>query len=269
VPRPENRRTPSDVGLRYERRVFVGGRGVALEGWFLPRADARGTVVLFHGHAASKDSELCEAKVFHAMGLSAFLIDFYGSGGSGGNETSIGFYEALDVTKAFEYARGLPGSGPVVLYGASMGAAAVLKAVADDKLDPAGLVLECPFDDLLRTVRHRFTSMGVPTFPLADLLVFWGGVQEGFDAFEYRPVESAAAIDRPTLLMNGDRDPWVRRDEATAIFDALEGPKTLRFFAGVGHGSCLRGRPDEWKEAVSRFLDQVLLRRPPQSRAGL
>lgn len=267
VPRPENRRTPSDVGLPYERHVFEGGRGLALEGWLLPRADARGTVVLFHGHAASKDSELREAKAFHAMGLNAFLVDFYGSGGSAGNETSIGFYEALDVTKAFEYARGLPGSGPVVLYGASMGAAAVLKAVADDKLETAGLILECPFDSLLRTVRHRFTSMGVPAFPLADLLVFWGGVEEGFNAFEYRPVESAAAIDRPTLLMNGDSDPWVRRDEARAIFDSLKGPKTLRFFAGIGHGSCLRGRPDEWKESVSRFLRQALRQSPSQSRA--
>ena len=120
VPRPENRRTPRDVGLPYERHVFEGGRKVALEGWLVPRADARGTVVLFHGHAASKDSELAEAKAFHTMGLSAFLVDFYGSGGSGGRDTSIGFHEALDVTKAFEYARGLPGSGPVVLYGASM-----------------------------------------------------------------------------------------------------------------------------------------------------
>ncbi len=186
--------------------------------------------------------------------------DFYGSGGSGGKETSIGFHEALDATKALEYARGLPGSGPVVLYGASMGAAAVLKAVADDKLELAGLILECPFDSLIRTVRHRFTSMGVPPFPFADLLVFWGGVQEGFNGFEYRPVQSAARIERPTLLMNGDSDPWVRRDEASAIFRALGGPKTLRLFAGVGHGSCLRGHPDEWKEAVARFLRQVLER---------
>jgi alpha-beta hydrolase superfamily lysophospholipase len=266
LPRPENRRTPDDVGLRYERYVFEGGRRVALEAWLLPRPSARGTVVLFHGHAASKDSELREAKAFHAMGLNAFLVDFYGSGGSGGNETSIGFYEALDVTKAFEYARSLPKSGPVVLYGVSMGAAAVLKAVADDKLAPAGLILECPFDSLLRTVRHRFTGQGVPSFPLADLLVFWGGVQEGFDAFEYRPVESAAAVERPTLLMNGDSDPWVRREEAGAIFHALKGPKTLRFFAGVGHDACLNGHPDQWKEAVARFLDQVLATPKPETR---
>jgi alpha-beta hydrolase superfamily lysophospholipase len=258
VPRPENRRTPRVLGLPYERHVFTGGRGVPLEAWLVPRVDARGTVVLFHGHAASKDSQLREAKAFHEMGLNAFLVDFYGSGGSGGNETSIGFYEALDVTKAFDYARLLPRSGAIILYGASMGAAAVLKGAGDDKLKPAGLILECPFDSLIRTVRHRFTSRGIPSFPLADLLVFWGGVGEGFNGFQYRPVDSAAHIERPTLLMNSDSDPWVQPAEARAIFDALRGPKVLRFFAGVGHDTGLRRRPDEWKSAVGEFLDRVL-----------
>jgi alpha-beta hydrolase superfamily lysophospholipase len=263
VPRPENERTPRDVGLAYERHVFEGGRGVALEAWFVPRPDARGTVVLFHGHAASKDSQLREARAFHDMGMNVLLVDFHGSGGSGGNETSIGFHEALDVTKALGYANDLPGSGPVVLYGASMGAAAVLKAVADDSLGPAALILECPFGSLVTTVRHRFRSFGVPPFPFADLLVFWGGVDQGFNGLRYRPLESASQIERPTLLMTGARDPWVRPHEARAIFDGLKGFKRLRFFADVGHDSCLRRRPGEWRSTVGEFLDDVL---PPADR---
>ena len=268
VPRPANRQTPHGIGLPYERHIFTGGRGVPLEAWLVPRVDARGTVVLFHGHAATKDSQLREAKAFHEMGFNAFLVDFYGSGGSGGNETSIGFFEALDVTKAFDYTRQLPGSGAIVLYGASMGAAAVLKSVGDDKLEPAGLILECPFDSLIGTVRHRFTSWGLPSFPLADLLVFWGGVQEGFNGFRYRPGESASHIGRPTLLMNGESDPWVRPEEARAIFNVLKGPKALKFFRGVGHDTGIRRCPDEWKSTVGEFLDRVLEVSGP-SRTGL
>jgi alpha-beta hydrolase superfamily lysophospholipase len=262
VPRPENRRTPRDLGLEYERHVFTGGRGVPLEAWLVPRIDARGTVILFHGHAASKDSQLREASVFHDLGLNALLVDFHGSGGSGGNETSIGFHEALDVARAFEYAQRLPLPGPIVLYGASMGAAAVLKAVADHELRPSGLILESPFVSLIVTVRHRFAGLGIPPFPLADLLVFWGGFQSGFNALEYRPAASASRIDLPTLLMSGGSDPWVRPDETRAIFDALKGPKTLELFAGVGHVPCLRERPEEWKDAVGRFLDQLIRASP-------
>jgi uncharacterized protein len=274
VPRPENRRNPSDIGLPYERHVFVGGRGVSLEAWLIPCQEARGTVVLFHGHAASKDSQLREAKALHHMGFNAFLVDFYGSGGSGGSGTTIGFYEAQDVTRAFAYAKELPRSGPVVLFGASMGAVAVLKAVADDNLQPAALVVECPFDTLIGTVRHRFSNRGIPSFPLADLLVLWGGAQEGFNAFGFRPVDLASRVRVPTLLMNGDQDEWVHVDEARAIFDALRGPKALHYFAGVGHDSCLRNRPDEWRRVVEAFLEEHITERrdaafeKAQSRAG-
>jgi alpha-beta hydrolase superfamily lysophospholipase len=254
VPRPENRRTPRDLGLEFERHVFPGSRGVPLEAWLVPQVDARGTVVLFHGHAASKDSQLREANVFHRLGFNALLVDFHGSGGSGGRETSIGFHESVDVVRAFEYARTLPHAGPIVLYGASMGAAAILKGVADEQLAPAALILECPFDTLIGTVRHRFTAMGLPPFPAADLLVFWGGVQAGFNGFRYRPAESASRVTSATLLLSGQEDAYVTPDEARSIFDGLRGPKTLRLFAGVRHESCLRRRPDEWKSAVSEFL---------------
>ena len=258
VPRPENQHTPRDHGFAFERHVFAGAFRLPLEAWYIPRPDARATVVLFHGHAASKDSLLREAKVFRSLGLNVLLVDFYGSGGSGGSETSIGFHEATDVAKAYAYARELPGRHPVVLYGVSMGASATLKAVGDGGLEPAALILECPFDSLLGTVRHRFTSYGLPSFPLADMLVYWGGRQQGFDARRFNPSESAARIDRPTLLMNGEADPWVQPDEARAIFERLQGRKTLKLFEGVGHDSCLRSRPDEWKRIVSGFLDETL-----------
>jgi hypothetical protein len=209
---------------------------------------------MFHGHADSKDSELNAAAVFAELGYSTLPVDFYGSGGSGGNDTSIGFHEATDVANAYEYARHLPGEQAVILYGGSMGAAAILKAVADRNIEPGAIVLECPFDSLLGTVRHRFTTMGLPAFPAAELLVFWGGWQQGFNGFRYNPSEDARAVRSPTLLMNGDRDPWVTREEAEQIFDHLQGPKQLKIFHGLQHQSFLNARPAEWKRSVSSFL---------------
>jgi hypothetical protein len=262
VPRPENRRTPLDVGLSYERQEFAGVRGIPLEAWFVPggpnRVDrGRGLVVLFHGHATSKDVLLREAAAFHALGFASLLVDFHGSGGSGGNETSIGFHEAGDVAAAFLRARELSGGRPVVLYGVSMGAAAILKAVAEHPIDPVALVLECPFDSLIGTVRHRFAGMGLPAWGGPELLVFWGGVQQGFDGFALRPVDYAARVARPTLLMAGVEDPFVKPVETTRIFDGLRGDKTLRMFDGVGHQSLLRAQPAAWREAVGAFLERV------------
>ncbi|NTV65921.1 MAG: hypothetical protein HGA65_20620 [Oscillochloris sp.] len=73
--------------------------------------------------------------------------------------------------------------------------------------------LEAVFDDLLTNTRHRFDALGLPSWPAADLLLFWGGVQLGVNPFEHNPVGYARAVDVPVLLLYGEDDPWVRPPE--------------------------------------------------------
>ena len=256
VPKRRNRTTPASAGLPYRTQVLSGADGTALEAWHLQRPGGRGIVVAFHGYAGAKDSLLPHARTFLDLGHDVLLVDFRGSGGSPGRRTSLGFHEAVDVAAAFRHARGLT-AGPVVLYGESMGAAAVLKAVGDGAVRPDAVILECPFDRLLTTVEHRFETYGVPAFPVARLLLFWGGVQQGFDALDHDPVDYAARVAVPTLLMSGAADPWVREEETRAIFEALRGPKRLVLFSGEGHGSCRRRRPAQWRAAVTGFLREA------------
>jgi uncharacterized protein len=254
VPRPRNERTPADDALPFERHVFKGAHGLPLEAWLVPRAGARATVLLFHGHADSKQSMLPPARVLHDLGYATLLVDFHGSGGSAGDHTSVGFHESEDVAAAYAYVRALPDPGPIVLHGNSMGAVAVLKAVSEHHLDPAALVLECPFDRFSSTVRHRFQAFGIPAFPAADLLLLWGGVQQGFNPWRFNPADYASGVAAPTLLMNGGRDPWVSEAEARSIFDRLRGPRRLHVFPELGHQSFLKARRAEWVDAVGGFL---------------
>lgn len=252
------RAAPPPHGLAYERHGFRSADGTFLEGWLVPRDGARGVAVLFHGYGASKGDLLREARAFRDLGLDALLVDFRASGGSDGSETSIGYHEARDVQAAVAYARTLPGRPRVIAYGISMGAAAVLKAEADGALGATGLVLECPFDRLLTTVNHRFEERSLPAFPLSPLLVFWGGWRQGFDAFAHNPVDYARRARTPALLLNGEDDTYVTREEATAIAGALDRHGRLVLCPGVGHASCLRGQAPLWRESVSVFLDEVL-----------
>jgi alpha-beta hydrolase superfamily lysophospholipase len=255
VPRPENRATPADFHLPFATHTIPSG-DVTLEAWHVPREDARGLVLLFHGHAACKSALLPEAAAFHELGYAALLVDFRGSGGSSGSVSTIGVSEADDVAAAVAYAREHWPGQRLVLYGPSMGAVAILRAVALGGVAPDAVLLECPFDRLLTTAGHRFDAMGLPAFPLARLLVFWGGVQHGFDAFAHNPVEYAARVRCPALLMHGALDPRVRTAEAEAVFAALAEPKRWELFAEAGHqsycGKC-RGR---WCEVVGEFLEE-------------
>jgi uncharacterized protein len=259
--------SPVSLGLPFERHLFAGRERRVLEAWHIPHEHPRGIVMGFHGHGGCKADLLREARVFRTLGFGVLLVDFPGAGGSEGDTTSIGFHEAEDVGHATAYARTLPGGHRLIAYGVSMGAAAVLRAAALHASGPDALIVEAPFDRLRTTVAHRFEAMGLPAFPAADLLVFWGGVQQGFSGFAHDPRVYAARVEQPLLLIHGDRDPYVTPTEAMSIVAAARGPADSLTCPGVGHASCLRARPWLWREAVERFLasDPTRARRPARA----
>jgi alpha-beta hydrolase superfamily lysophospholipase len=256
LPRPQNTADPQSVGLAFESHRFHGDDGTTYDAWYIPCRGDRGLCILFHGYGTSKSSLLPDARVWHELGYSTLLVDFRGCGGSSGNETTIGFREADDVAAACRYAKRRLFNSKPILFGRSMGAAAVLRAVDCFELQPQAVVLECPFDRLLSTVRNRFRAMGVPSFPCAELLVFWGGVQHGYSGFRHNPAEYAAHVHCPVLLMSGEQDTRVTKEQTMAVFDGLPAPKQVLLFAGVGHESCLTAFPDQWKVSLARFLKE-------------
>lgn len=106
-----------------------------------------------------------------------------------------------------------------------MGAVVILRADAELGVRPTANILECPHGSMRQTAYNRFTSMHVPAFPMADLLVFWGGVQNGFWAYGLNTEHYASQIRTPTLLLWGTADPRVTRAETDTIFAHLAAPK--------------------------------------------
>ncbi len=255
VPRPSNEDvTPADFGLSFEVHRIQGKGAVELEGWYVPNRKPQGLVLMYPAYTACKVTLVSVGKALHEMGYSLFLVDFRGTGGSTGNETTIGVREAEDVSFSMDYARDQWPDQPLILFGQSMGGAAVLRAIAIEGVRPLAVIVESPFDRLVTTVGHRFSAMGLPTFPGAHLLVFWGGAQHGFNGFAHNPVDYAKEVDCPVLLLHGGRDPRVTSEEAEAVYGALGGPKELVQFAEAGHGTFVEGQEDKWRAVVSEFL---------------
>nr|WP_262905307.1 lysophospholipase [Hymenobacter nitidus] len=225
-----------------------------MEAWYSPVASARGTVALFHGYTSNKSKLLTEAGMFRQLGYSVLLVDFAGNGGSEGFQTTVGFRESADVAAAFAFLQQQDSAAPIILYGASMGAVAILRAESELGIRPAANIVECPYGSMLQTAENRFSSMHVPAFPMAGLLVFWGGVQNGFWAFDLDATAFARHVTTPTLLMWGAADPRVTRAETDAIYAALPGPKQRRDFPGAGHEPYWRKYPQEWQTTISGFL---------------
>jgi alpha-beta hydrolase superfamily lysophospholipase len=108
-----------------------------------------------------------------------------------------------------------------------------------------------------KTVSARFNNMNVPAFPMANLLVFWGGVQNGFCAFGHNPSEYAQKINCPTLLMYGKKDTNVSMEETQNIFQNLSGKKKLIIYPNAGHENYLTKYKTEWTKDVTEFLKEL------------
>jgi hypothetical protein len=142
----------------------------------------------------------------------------------------------------------------VYLFGTSMGAVAILKAINDFAISPKGIIIECPFGSMYETVCARFETMHVPTFPMAGLLVFWGGLENKFWAFNHNPREYAKSINCPTLLMYGEQDEKVSRKEIDDIFSNLRGKKELKTYPKSGHENYLTKYKEQWTRDIKFFF---------------
>jgi alpha-beta hydrolase superfamily lysophospholipase len=257
VPRPQSTRTPADLDLSFDV-VSLRNRGVTtLEAWRIPADDYKPLVLVFHGYAANKATMLPAARALHDLGYGSLLVDFYGSGGSSGNDTSLGYMEARDVAAAVEYAGREWPDRKIVLYGFSMGSAAILRAIAVEGAKPDAIILEAPFDELLNTVKNRFYSMGLPATPFAEVLLFWGGVQWGFDAFAHNPVDYARSVLCPALILHGEADARVTSDQARRVAEAIGGQASFVPYSDLPHMLLIEARPTEWKRDVGAFLGSL------------
>jgi pimeloyl-ACP methyl ester carboxylesterase len=229
---------------------------VMLEAWHVTSETSKGTVILFHGYSGEKSSLISRAEEFTKLGFNTLLVDFMGSGGSEGEGTTIGYTESREVKDAFEYIKQL-GETNIHLFGTSMGAATILKAIEDYRLPVSSLILECPFGSLYETVCARFNLMGLPSFPMAGVLTFWGGFQQGYWAFGHNPSEYAKSVKCPTLLLYGEKDDRVSMEETQDIYNNLQGKKVLVTYPEEGHNIFTPENTNSWVRDVAAFLDEV------------
>lgn len=157
--------------------------GVSLSGWWIPAANPRGTVILVHGLNRTRIEMVKRVEPLHGWGFNCILIDLRHHGASGGDGTTFGLKEKLDVRAATDFALS-KSPGPVVLWGVSMGGATVTLAAADDAR-VSGLITDSSYDSVPNTVRHHlrlfrsFRLYGVPAlqlvpqWPTSSLVLFW------------------------------------------------------------------------------------------------
>jgi alpha-beta hydrolase superfamily lysophospholipase len=231
-----------------DEAVF-NGAGVDLKGWRCRASgDRRGTLVYLHGVADNRGSAAGVVGRFVPRGFDVVAYDSRAHGDSGGDVCTYGFFEKQDLRRVLDTI----GDGPIVVIGASLGAAVALQEAPDDRRVGAVVAAET-FADLRTVATERAPFFFTPgiirrAFDLAE--------QQGhFQVDAVSPVIAAARITAPVLLVHGDADADTPPEHSRRVFAALDGPKRLILVPGAQHNGSLR--PEVWEEIV-RWIDTVL-----------
>jgi uncharacterized protein len=250
-PKPKNTKFPTQ-----KFQIIKLKSNKEIECWLVKNENPKGTVVLFHGYGAEKSSMIDKSDEFIKQGFNTLLVDFMGSGNSEGNQTTIGYKESEEVKTVFDYVT-QTGEKNIYLFGTSMGSVAIMKCINDNKIEPKGIIIECPFGSMYQTVCARFNKMNAPTFPMAGILLFWGGIQNRFWGFSHNPTEYAKKINCPTLLLYGEKDKSVSRKEIDEIYSNLNGKKTVKTYKETGHENYLLKNKTEWNKNITEFIMSI------------
>lgn len=256
IPRPINTIQPKakfeTIDLSYDNKT--------IRGWLIKSdsLDTKGVILMAHGYLGSKSKMLPKTDIFLANGYDIFLFDFMGTGDSDGNQTTIGYRESEMFKVSYEFLEKEYNEN-IILFGTSMGAVAIMKAVHDypSFIKPEAVILECPYSTLLQAVKARFKIMNLPQW-IAYPFTFWGGIINGFNAFDMRPIDYASSITAPTLLIYGKNDDKVSVDETLSIYNLLNEPKDLKIYPNSGHDDYLKQDKERWTNDMQYFIKQIL-----------
>jgi pimeloyl-ACP methyl ester carboxylesterase len=256
--------TPASFNLPFEEISFSAADGIPLSGWWVPAREAKGTVVLVHGLNRSRIEMVKKTSFLNQRGWNALLFDLRHHGKSGGEVSSFGHFEKQDVHAAVQWARARA-TGPVVLWGVSLGAASATLAAADDPTI-AALVCDSSYRSLRDTVDHhmglarswRWWMRVVPTWPVESEVLFWIGRKGGFDV-DTVDIRAAAArmADRPTLFVCNSGDRRMPPEIAFDLKAAAGEHARVLVVPGNSHGGAWRDGTAAYERAVGAILDEA------------
>jgi alpha-beta hydrolase superfamily lysophospholipase len=232
-------------------------KGISIEAWHNADTLLKGTVILFHGVSSNKGMILDEANEFRRIGYNVMLVDFRGHGNSSGSVTTMGIRESEDVKLVYDYIS-KKGEKNILLWGVSMGAVAVTKAINDYGLQPSGVILELPVASLYSYIKAKAKTLGFPRQPFGFFVTLWAGIEGGYNGFNYKTANYAKKINCPVLMQAAALDIFVSKKETKEIFQSIHSSdKKLITYDEAGHEFLLKNDPVKWRSEVEEFLGKI------------
>jgi len=247
---------PESVGIaEYDTVTFDTDDSVKLSAWYVPPRNGT-VIILAHGHGGNRTAMLQPAVVMAAAGYGVFMFDFRSHGESGGDYTTIGEIEVLDLEAAVDWVDAQPDVEHIGAVGLSMGGAVVVRVAAEDQRIEAASI-ESAFPSLRDAIMHRSSQFS----PVAQVTALQTMNNLGVDVSGVRPIDDLCDISpRPLLLIYGTADETMPADTPQRMAAAACEPSDLILVEGMRHQQYMTYDADAYSEIITIFFNESLLR---------
>ena len=241
--------------IPYQEIELTAEDGVKLVAWYTPPKN--GAVILVaHGYNANRPEDIYAMFAEHGYGVLAW--DFRAHGLSGGDISTLGYYEQLDVEAALDYALTQPNVDHIGAWGGSMGASTIILAAAK-RTEIEAVVSDSAYPSL-----EDVMNLNMPIKFMRPFMLFFGERLSGAKINQVRPVDEIAKISpRAVFIIDGWGGAAVLMNSPYRLYDAASEPKQIWVEDGVPHLGMYGNNPQGYEKQMISFFDEYLLNKNP------
>lgn len=219
------------LGTPAEEVWITSADGTRLRALLMPTAiKPKATLLYLHGNAENLSTHAHLVSWLPAQGYQVLALDYRGYGGSEGIQEIDGVHADAQAALAWLVNKPRDETGPIIVYGQSLGGSIATYLVAHSPLRKqiSALIVDSAFSSYRRIAREKLGQFWL-TWPFQWPLSF--SISD-----RYASEDAIASISPiPLLLMHGDHDAVVDASHAQRLYDAAREPKQLWLVKGGQH----------------------------------
>jgi uncharacterized protein len=249
--RPVEARSTLWNEAKVETLEFQNSAGTRLVGWWVPKSDAKQTVILLHTLGGNRSDLLEFAEPIWKAGFNLVMLDLRSHGMSDGKYFTYGFDEWKDVTAAIDTVNAKQPNQTFAVLGVSAGGTVAISAAARDSRIRKVVTIGT-FADLGETIDAQ--TKWLPGF--------WRGraIGRSEELANFKVAETSAKqwisqVKVPVMIAHGTQDSYIPLSNGEQLFAAAREPKIFFKIDGANHDSMLRS--NDLQREVIQFLNGI------------
>ncbi len=247
---------------------MISRDNLKLHAYYLPsKNEPKALVILHHGYTSQGKNMAIFAKFYREkMDADVLVLDMRAHGQSEGRYLGFGFLEKEDTRQWIQNIKEKTGKDlPVILHGISLGGSTVLSLAGHNCPEEVKIVIsDSGFSDLNQQFKRQFKQIfHFPSFPMIPLGSMWCKIKLGFSFKEASPIQTAALIKSPTLIIHGLKDMFVPYPMSHDLYLALTCKKQLIQYENAHHALTFPLNQKDYETQVLSFIKENLYEKNP------